>query len=146
MVRKAFILLVEDNEDDIELTLRALKQQNIANRVEVVRDGAEALDFFLARGSHADRDEADLPDLVLLDINMPRLNGFEVLEALREHEATRLLPVVMLTTSREDRDVLRSYAGRANSYVRKPIDFREFVEAVRSLGLYWLVLNEPPQR
>lgn len=139
-----YILLVEDNQDDVDLTLRALKKQNIANEVEVVRDGAEALDFIFARGNHAGRNPKQLPQLVLLDINLPKVSGIEVLRRLRENQLTRMVPVVMLTTSKEERDVVESYTSGANSYVQKPIDFEEFSEAVRQLGIYWLIVNEAP--
>jgi len=135
------IVLVEDNPDDVELTLRAFERSNIANEVRVVRDGASALDLLLARGEHEGRDRADDPQLVLLDLKLPRVSGLEVLRALRRDERTALLPVVVLTSSQEERDVVESYRLGANSYVRKPVDFVEFVEATRQLGLYWLVLN-----
>lgn len=139
-----FILLVEDNPDDEALTLRALKKNNISNPVVVVRDGAEAVDFLFARGVHAERDPKDLPLLILLDLKLPRLDGFEVLRRVRSDPATRLQPVVILTTSVEQRDIMCGYELGANSYIRKPVDFAEFLEAVRQLGLYWLVLNVPP--
>lgn len=134
---KGHILLVEDSQDDIELTLRALNR-NVELAVTVVRDGAEALSYLLGKA------ERSLPDLVLLDINLPKLSGLDVLKALRGHAETALLPVVMLTTSREERDVVASYRGGANSYVRKPVNYAEFVETVNQLGLYWLHLNEAP--
>jgi two-component system response regulator len=139
-----FILLVEDNQDDVDLTLRALAKQNIANDVAVVRDGAEALDFVFARGKYAGRDPRELPQLILLDINLPKLSGLQVLRQLRENQATRMVPVVMLTTSNEDKDVVESYSSGANSYVQKPIDFQEFTEAVKQLGVYWLIVNQAP--
>ena len=135
------IVLVEDNPDDVELTLRAFEKANIANEVQVVRDGAEALDLLLARGAHEGREPADDPHLVLLDLKLPRLGGLEVLRELRRHPRTELMPVVVLTSSQEERDVVESYRLGANSYVRKPVDFAEFAEATRQLGLYWLVLN-----
>ncbi len=138
------ILLVEDNRDDVDLTLRALKQHKLVSEVVVVEDGAEALDYLFARGRYADRNPEAVPQLVLLDINLPKLSGLEVLKQLREDVRTKLLPVVMLTTSREERDVAESYASGANSYVQKPVDFAAFTEAVRQLGVYWLVLNETP--
>jgi two-component system response regulator len=141
-----YILLVEDSQDDIELTLRALRMSNVANEVVVVRDGAEALDFLFCREQYADRKPEDLPQLILLDINLPKLSGLEVLKRLRQDERTRLLPIVMLTTSRQDRDVIESYSSGANSFVQKPVSFNEFTEAVRQLGIYWLVLNEAPWR
>lgn len=139
-----FILLVEDNPDDIELTLRALRKNNLVNEIVIVQDGAEALDFLFAREQYADRNPAVMPQLVLLDINLPKVSGLEVLKQLRSNGKTRLQPVVMLTSSKEERDVIDSYASGANSYIQKPVDFDEFMEAVRQLGVYWLVLNESP--
>lgn len=138
------ILLVEDSADDRDLTLRALRQNRIRNAVVVVEDGVEALDYLFGRGRFADRDPAAWPQVILLDLKLPRLDGLEVLRAIRADEHTRLLPVVILTSSREEQDVLESYKLGANSYIRKPVDFEQFVEAVRQLGLYWLVLNERP--
>jgi two-component system, response regulator len=137
------ILLVEDNPDDEELTLRALTKSNIVNPVHVVRDGVEALDYLFARGSYATRDTRSLPQIMLLDLKLPKMDGLEVLKAVRSDPRTRRLPVVVLTSSREEQDIATSYDLGANSYVRKPVDFTQFVEAVRQLGLYWLVLNEP---
>ena len=139
-----YILRVEDNQDDVDLTLRALSRQQIDNRVEIVRDGVEALDFLFARGEYAERDPQDLPQLILLDVNLPRLSGLEVLKELRKHQLTKTVPVVMLTTSKEEQDVVESYVSGANSYVQKPIDFREFTEAVKQLGTYWLLINQTP--
>lgn len=138
------ILLVEDNPDDEALTLRALEQQGIANRVVVVRDGAEALDYLFARGQYAQRDPDDLPAVVLLDLKLPKIHGLEVLKRLRAEERTRLLPVVVLTSSSEEADVINSYQFGANSFVRKPVEFDHFCKAVSELGLYWLLLNEMP--
>jgi CheY-like chemotaxis protein len=138
------ILLVEDNPNDEALTLRALKKSKIMNKVVVARDGAEAVDYLLACG--ADGSHNALPQLVLLDLKLPKLDGHEVLKRIRGDERTRLLPVVILTTSVEDRDRLEGYRLGANSYVRKPVDFTEFAEAVIQLGLYWLVLNEDPPK
>ena len=135
------ILLVEDNPRDEELTMRALKKTKVDKPVVVVRDGVEALDYLFARGAHAGRDPAAVPQVIFLDLKLPRLDGLEVLKALRADEATRLLPVVVLTSSLEEQDLVRSYSLGANSYVRKPVDFVEFIEAVRQLGLYWLGLN-----
>jgi len=137
------ILLIEDNPDDEALTLRALKRNNIMNEVIVARDGAEALDYLFGTGAHAGRDLTVMPQVILLDLKLPKVDGLEVLRQLRANELTRLLPVVILTTSNEDRDRTNGYGLGANSYVRKPIDFGQFIDAVRQLGLYWLVLNEP---
>ena len=138
------ILLVEDNPDDEALTIRALKKNNIGNDLAVVRDGAEALEFLFCTGAYADRNPNDRPQVILLDINLPKVDGLEVLRRIRADESTRLLPVVILTSSKEEQDMIRSYSLGANSYVRKPVDFDQFVEAVRQLGLYWLILNEAP--
>jgi CheY-like chemotaxis protein len=135
------ILLVEDNASDEELTLRALKKSNIANEVVVARDGSEALDYLFARGKYAARDARDIPQVVLLDLNLPKINGLEVLRAIRANERTRLLPVVILTSSDEDKDLLRTYASGANSYIVKPVDFNQFAQSVRQLGIYWVVMN-----
>ena len=137
-----FILLVEDNPDDEALTLRALRKNNIANSVVVARDGPEALDFLFGTGAHAGRDVNDLPQIVLLDLKLPKLDGFEVLRRIRADDRTKFLPVVVLTSSKEERDVVQSYRDGCNSYVRKPVNFDEFLEAARQLGLYWLLLNE----
>jgi two-component system response regulator len=138
------ILLVEDNTDDEALTLRALTRNNIGNEVVVARDGEEALEWLLAEGRYTGRNVHEKPALVLLDLKLPKIGGLEVLRRMREHPATKLIPVVILTSSREEDDRLKGYTNGANSYVRKPIDFAHFVEAVRQVGLYWLVLNEPP--
>ena len=138
------ILLVEDNPDDVHLTLRSLKKNNISNPVVVARDGVEALDYLFCRGSHAGRDPDHLPVVVLLDIKLPKIDGIEVLKQVRANEQTKLLPVVILTSSREERDILNGYKFGANSYVRKPVDFVEFNEAIKNLGLYWLLWNEAP--
>ena len=140
------ILLVEDNADDEALTLRALKRANISNPIVIARDGVEALDYLFGTGAHAGRDTRDVPQIVLLDLKLPRIDGLEVLRRVRADERTRLLPVVILTSSDEDRDRLKGYELGANSYVRKPVDFNQFAEAVRQLGLYWLLLNQPPPR
>lgn len=138
------ILLVEDNPDDVELTLRAFRKSKIANEVVVARDGVEALDYLFATGEHAGRDNSSLPQLVLLDLKLPRLDGLQVLGRIRAHTKTRLLPVVVLTSSTEQPDLVTGYSLGANSYIRKPVDFQEFLVAVRRLGLYWLLLNQPP--
>jgi two-component system, response regulator len=140
------ILLVEDNPDDVALTLRAFARNNILNDVVIARDGIEALDYLFARGDHADRDPRDVPAMILLDLKLPKLDGLEVLKQIRAAPAIRLVPVVILTSSREEQDRLRSYSLGANSYVQKPVDFECFSEATRQLGLYWLVLNEPPPK
>lgn len=137
------ILLVEDNPQDELLALRALRRAKVANRVDVVRDGQQALDYLMRSGEFAERDGPDLPTVVLLDIGLPRLTGLEVLARLRADGRTRLLPVVMLTSSDEDADRVASYEGGANSFVRKPLNFAEFAETVASLGVYWLATNEP---
>ena len=137
------ILLVEDNATDEELTLRVIKKHHIANRVVVVRDGAEALEYLFREGRYASGSDEKLPDVVLLDLNLPKIGGLEVLQRIRENPGTKLLPVVILTSSREDRDLAAGYASGANSYVVKPVDFTQFAEAVRQLGMYWLVLNQP---
>ncbi|VAW82908.1 Response regulator receiver protein [hydrothermal vent metagenome] len=137
------ILLVEDNPDDEALTLRALKRNNILSKVVVVRDGAEALDFLFAKGAHSGRDANKSPEVVLLDLKLPKLDGLEVLRRIREDPLTRRLAVVILTSSNEERDIIASYDLGANSYIRKPVDFNQFMEAVRQLGVYWLALNVP---
>jgi two-component system response regulator len=143
VIQRHYILLVEDNRDDVELTLRALQHQRIASDIAVVHDGAEALDFLFSRNRYAERDGA-LPHLILLDINLPKLSGIEVLKTIRSEPRTKLIPVVMLTSSKERSDVVGSYASGANSYVQKPVDFADFKEAVRQLGSYWLDINAPP--
>jgi two-component system response regulator len=137
------ILLVEDNADDELLTLRALKKNNIRNEVVVARDGSEALDYLYGTGLHSGRDLSVMPQIILLDLKLPKVDGFEVLNRVRASEMTKFLPVVILTTSNEDQDRIRGYDLGANSFVRKPVEFEKFIEAVRQLGLYWLILNEP---
>ena len=145
-MEKKTILLVEDNPDDVELTLRALKQYHVKNEITVVRDGAEALDYLFVTGAYADRDANTMPAVVILDLKLPKVSGLEVLQRMRADERTELTPVVVLTSSKEEQDVVNSYKFGANSYVQKPVDFSQFIEAARQLGLYWLVINEPPPR
>lgn len=140
------ILLVEDNPDDEALTMRALKKNNIANEITVVHDGVEALDFLWCRGEYSERDPNDMPQVILLDLKLPKVNGLEVLKSIRNDARTKLLPVVILTSSGEERDMIEGYALGANSYIRKPVDFEQFLEAVKELGLYWLVINQVPRR
>jgi CheY-like chemotaxis protein len=141
---KKIILLVEDNPDDELLAIRALKKNNIMNEVVVARDGVEALDYLFGTGAYAGRDMSIMPQVILLDLKLPKIDGLEVLRRLRDDERTKLLPVVILTSSKEDRDLTASYSLGANSYIRKPVDFVQFAEAIKQLGLYWLVLNESP--
>ncbi len=138
------ILLVEDNPDDEALTLRALRKNNIKNEVVVAHDGVEALDFLFCAGTYSSRNSKEMPQVILLDLKLPKIDGLEVLRRIRSDARTRSLPVVVLTSSKEEQDLIESYSSGANSYVRKPVDFNQFVDAVRQLGLYWLVLNEPP--
>ena len=139
-----FILLVEDDPDDQELTIRAFGRSKLVNELVVVSDGAEAIDFLFCQGKYNDRNSEELPTLILLDLKLPKLDGLEVLRRLRQNKRTRLIPVIVLTSSREEQDVIESYSLGANSYVRKPVDFVQFTDAVQQLGLYWLLLNEPP--
>jgi two-component system, response regulator len=138
------ILLVEDNQDDEALTMRAFQRNKIRNPIVCVRDGQEALDWLFGEGRYAGRNQADRPAVVLLDLKLPKVDGLEVLRRVRANPATRLTPIVILTSSREDRDRLEGYSLGANSYIQKPVDFEQFVDSIRQLGLYWLVLNEPP--
>ena len=138
------ILIVEDNPDDEALTIRALKKNNIGNRVVVVRDGVEALDFLFCTGAYASRDPDDMPQVTLLDLRLPKVDGLEVLKRMRADQRTRLLPVIILTSSKEEQDLIESYEYGVNSYMRKPVDFDQFADSVHQLGLYWLVLNEVP--
>ena len=143
-MRDKVILLVEDNPDDELLTLRALRKNNVLNKVVVARDAVEALDYLFGTGGHSGRDTAIMPQLILLDLKLPKIDGLEVLKRLRADERTRLLPVVILTSSREEQDMLDGYGLGANSYVRKPVNFEQFVQAIEQLKLYWLILNEAP--
>ena len=146
MLNNKKILLVEDNSDDIELTLRAFRKNNIMNEIIVKRDGAEALDFFFGKDGVADKGNNGLPTVVLLDLKLPKIDGLEVLKKLRADERTKLVPVVILTSSKEQKDLVDGYKLGCNSYIRKPVDFNQFAEAVRQVGLYWLILNEAPPK
>jgi two-component system response regulator len=143
-MQEKIILLVEDNPDDVELTIRALKKNNILNRMIVAKDGVEALDYLFGTGMYVGRNVKDLPVVILLDLKLPRIDGMEVLKRVRQNELTRLLPVVILTSSAEEKDLVNGYNLGANSYIRKPVDFVQFTEAIKCLGLYWLIWNEPP--
>ncbi len=138
------ILLIEDNPDDEMLTLRALRKQKLANQIDVVRDGAEALDYLKAEGAYQDRDVSHIPQIIMLDLQLPKIDGLQVLEQIRHMPHTRTIPVVVLTSSDEEQDIVQSYSLGANSYVRKPVDFEDFIEAVGQIGLYWLLVNNPP--
>jgi two-component system response regulator len=142
-MEEKIILLVEDNPDDVELTIRALKKNNISNKMVVAKDGVEALDYLFGTGMHAGRNVTELPIVILLDLKLPKIDGLEVLKRIRQNELTRLLPVVILTSSAEEKDKINGYRLGANSYVRKPVDFAQFTEAIKTLGLYWLIWNEP---
>ncbi len=144
-MEEKIILLVEDNPDDVELTIRAFRKSNIANKIVVAKDGVEALDYLFCTGPYAGRDKKDMPVVVLLDLKLPRVDGMEVLKRIRGHETTKLIPVVILTSSKEEKDLINGYALGANSYVQKPVNFEQFSEAVKQLGLYWLVLNKIPE-
>lgn len=139
------ILLVEDNPDDVALTMRAFEKNRIKNKVTVVQDGVEALDYIFRKGKFENRNQNESPAVVLLDLKLPKLDGFEVLKAIREDEFNKYLPVVILTSSKEEQDIIQGYKRGANSYIRKPVDFEKFFDAVQTLGLYWLILNEPPK-
>lgn len=143
-MNKKVILLVEDNADDVDLTLRAFAKSHIYNEVIIASDGVEALDYLFGTGKYAGRESREMPVVVMLDLKLPKIDGLEVLRRIRAHEATRLIPVVVLTSSNEERDIIESYSLGANSYVRKPVDFVEFTSAAQKLGLYWLLLNEMP--
>ena len=142
--QKKTILLVEDNPDDVELTLLGLKKNNVANDIVVVQDGAEALDYLFCTGKYAERDASVMPVLILLDLKLPKVDGLEVLKRLRSDDRTKLVPVVILTTSEEETDLVQCYNNGANSYIRKPVDFIRFSEAIQQLKVYWLLLNETP--
>lgn len=144
MTRSRVILLVEDNPNDVELTLRAFEKSNTSDEIVVVPDGEQAIHYLFSTGPHANRNPAKMPDVVLLDMKLPKVDGLGVLRRMRADERTKRLPVVMLTSSKEERDVLSSYDLGANSYVRKPVDFGQFVDAAKYLGIYWLAVNEPP--
>lgn len=143
-MEEKIILLVEDNSNDVALTERALKRSKVINKLVVAGDGAEALDYLFGIGAYAGRDVNNMPQVILLDLKLPKIDGLEVLRRIRANEMTKLLPVVILTSSREEKDLINSYSLGANSYIRKPVNFTQFAEAVRQLGLYWLLLNEPP--
>jgi len=144
MMKVVDILLVEDNPNDVELTLRALKKRNMANPTHVVEDGAEALDYLFCRGMYADRNAKDIPRVILLDLKLPKVSGLEVLEIIKSDERTKSIPVVVLTSSREDPDIKAAYRLGANSYVVKPVDFNEFLDRMSNLDYYWLLVNQPP--
>jgi len=139
------ILLVEDSQDDLDMTLRALRKANMANHIQIARDGAEALDFIFCQGAHAARKIENMPKLIMLDLKLPKIDGLEVLKRIKGDPRTRIIPVVVLTSSKEQNDVIRSYGLGGNSYIVKPVDFESFAEAVQKLGMYWLLLNQPPQ-
>ena len=143
---KKIILLAEDNPDDVLLTQRAFKKSNILNELVIVRDGVEAIDYLFAQNKYKDRDKNKMPELILLDLKMPRLDGLQVLEKIRHNPKTKHIPVVILTTSKEENDIVKSYCLGANSYITKPVDFDQFIEAVKQLGLYWLVLNQSSKK
>ncbi len=144
-INEVEILLVEDNPNDVELTLRALKKHNLTNKVFVVKDGAEALEFIFATGAYSHRKVKNSPKVILLDLKLPKVDGIEVLRKIKSDERTKKTPVVVLTSSREDKDIESCYTLGANSYIVKPVDFKSFVEAVKGLGLYWVLLNQPPK-
>ena len=143
-MNEKIILLVEDNPDDVTLTLRALKKNNILNEVVVAKDGVEALDYLFGAGIYAGRDTSVMPVVTLLDLKLPKIDGLEVLKRLRNNDKTKLIPIVILTSSKEENDLINGYSLGANSYIRKPVDFEQFSEAIRELGLYWILLNESP--
>jgi len=138
------VLLVEDNDDDVELTLRSFQKNKLSNKVIVTRNGQEALDYLFAQGAYAQRDRTEMPVLILLDLKLPKVDGLEVLHQIRTHPETKCIPVVVLTTSSQPKDKFESYSGGANSYIRKPVDFDQFMEVARQFGIYWLMVNDPP--
>jgi two-component system response regulator len=144
-INEVEILLVEDNPSDVELTLRALKKRNLANKVHVVRDGAEALEFIFSTGTYAERDINHMPKVILLDLKLPKVDGLEVLRIVKSDERTKVIPVVVLTSSKEESDLVESYRLGANSYITKPVDFDKFAQTVSEMGLYWLLVNQPPR-
>lgn len=144
MPKEVEILLIEDNPSDLELTLHALKKYNLANNIEIKRDGAEALDFIFCRGKYTERDIEKAPKIILLDLKLPKVDGLEVLNRIKMHSQTRNIPVVVMTSSNQERDIVDSYELGVNSYIVKPVDFEQFADAVRNIGFYWLLLNEPP--
>ncbi len=144
MTRRSLLMLVEDNPDDEELTLLAFEQNNISSEVVIAHDGVEALDYLFGTGIYANRDLSVMPALILLDLQLPKINGLQVLQRLRADDRTKLIPVVILTTSNEQQDLINSYSLGCNSYIRKPVDYEQFVRVVQQLGMYWLLLNEPP--
>lgn len=143
-MKTKYILLIEDNQDDIDLTLRAFKKHKLINDITVIKDGAEALEFIFCTGKYAARDIADVPAFILLDLNLPKVNGLEILKQIRENPKTKCIPVIILTSSKHDQDVINGYSFGVNSYIRKPVDFTKFVEAIEQIEGYWLILNEPP--
>ena len=144
-INEVEILLVEDNPNDVELTLRALKKRNLANKVHVVKDGAEALEFIFSTGAYAERDINQIPKVILLDLKLPKVDGLEVLRKVKSDERTKVIPVVVLTSSKEESDLVESYRLGANSYITKPVDFDKFAQIVSEMGLYWLLVNQPPR-
>ncbi len=143
-MKTKYILLIEDNQDDIDLTLRAFKKHKLINDITVIKDGAEALEFIFCTGKYAARNIADIPAFILLDLNLPKVNGLEILKQIRENPKTKPIPVIILTSSKHDQDVINGYSLGVNSYIRKPVDFAKFVEAIEQIEGYWLILNEPP--
>lgn len=143
-MKNRYILLIEDNQDDIDLTLRAFKKHRLVNDINVIKDGAEAVEFIFCTGRYASRDIADVPAFILLDLNLPKVNGMEILKQIRDNPKTKCIPVIILTSSKHDQDVINGYSLGVNSYIRKPVDFNKFMEAISQIEAYWLILNEPP--